>query len=39
LFDRISRPDGSETSTSTQNEVQSRRRGRYPRSRNRELLD
>ncbi|KAJ5396732.1 hypothetical protein N7509_004845 [Penicillium cosmopolitanum] len=39
LFDRISRPDGSETSTSTQNEVQSRRRGRYPRPRNRELLD
>lgn len=39
LFDRISRPNGSETSTSTQMEVRSRPRGHRPRPGNRELLD
>lgn len=39
LFDRVSRPEGSETSTSTQMEVQSMSRGRRARPRNRELLD
>lgn len=39
LFDRISRPDASETSTSTHMEGRSRPRGRRPKPQNRRLLE
>ena len=39
LFDRISRPNGSETSTPSQTEARSRLGGHRPKPRNRELLD